>query len=73
MSLEQQLLTTIRNLPPEGQQEVLDFAEFLTQKRLSPLEQILADIRQRAAEVDPEELDSLIEEARQDFYDHRQP
>lgn len=69
MSLEKQLLTTIRTLPPERQQEVLDFAEFLTRRYLPPLEQILADIRQRAEGIDPEELDELVEEARQDFFD----
>jgi len=34
--LEQTLLDHLRQLPPERQQEVLDFAEFLRQKVLSP-------------------------------------
>lgn len=32
MGIEQSLLEQVRNLPPEKQQEVLDFAEFLSQK-----------------------------------------
>jgi len=35
-SLEQALLDHLRQLPPEKQQEVLDFAEFLRQKIFSP-------------------------------------
>lgn len=31
-SLEQSILENLRQLPPEKQQEVLDFAEFLQQK-----------------------------------------
>jgi hypothetical protein len=69
MSLEKQLLTAIRILPPERQQEVLDFAEFLTRRYLPPLGQILADIRQRAEGFDSQELDAFIEEARQEFFD----
>lgn len=36
-SLEQALLNHLRRLPPDKQQEVLDFAEFLRQKLVSPL------------------------------------
>ena len=32
MNIEQTLLEKVRSLPPERQQEVLDFAEFLQQK-----------------------------------------
>ena len=35
-TLEQTLLNHLRQLPPEKQQEVLDFAEFLRQKISSP-------------------------------------
>ncbi|HSM81272.1 MAG TPA: DUF2281 domain-containing protein [Nodosilinea sp.] len=35
-SLEQALLDHLRRLPPDKQQEVLDFAEFLQQKLFSP-------------------------------------
>ncbi|MEG4068603.1 DUF2281 domain-containing protein [Microcoleus sp. Pol11C2] len=34
MNLEQAVLDKLRALPPERQQEVLDFAEFLQQKTL---------------------------------------
>jgi hypothetical protein len=34
-NIEQALLNNLRQLPPEKQQEVLDFAEFLRQKILS--------------------------------------
>jgi len=67
ITLEKQLLSTVRALPPEQQREVLDFAEFLTRRHLPPLEQILADIRQRAEGLEQEDLDALIEEARQEF------
>ena len=33
MSIEQSVLEKLRDLPPEKQQEVLDFAEFLGQKQ----------------------------------------
>jgi hypothetical protein len=35
-NLEQALLNHLRRLPPDKQQEVLDFAEFLQQKLFSP-------------------------------------
>jgi hypothetical protein len=34
MNLEQAVLDKLRELPPDKQQEVLDFAEFLQQKNL---------------------------------------
>jgi len=35
MNLEQAVLDKLRTLPPDKQQEVLDFAEFLQQKTLT--------------------------------------
>ena len=35
MNLEQAVLDKLRELPPDKQQEVLDFAEFLQQKKSS--------------------------------------
>lgn len=32
MNVEEQIIVTVRNLPPERQVEVLDFAEFLSQR-----------------------------------------
>ena len=67
MTLEDQLLVTIRVLPPERQREVLDFAEFLTRKHISPLETVLDEIRDKARDVDEAELQTLVDEARQDY------
>lgn len=67
MTLENQLLTTIRELPPELQQEVLDFAEFLMHRRPRVLERVLYEVRERTNDIEPDELDGLIEEARQAF------
>ncbi len=67
MTLEDQLLVTIRVLPPERQREVLDFAEFLTRKHISPLETVLDEIRDKARDVDEAELQTLIDEARHDY------
>src|SRR5437763_3083795 len=39
MNNEQAILEKLRELPPEKQQEVLDFVEFLRQKNLSKREQ----------------------------------
>ena len=39
MSLEQAVLENLRVLPPDKQQEVLDFAQFLRQKTAKPLAQ----------------------------------
>lgn len=38
MSVEEQVIATLRMLPPERQAEVLDFAEFLKQRGLPPTE-----------------------------------
>lgn len=35
MTIEQQIITIIQELPPERQAEVLDFAEFLRQRTVS--------------------------------------
>ena len=67
MSLEDQLPVTIRVLPPERQRDVLGFAEFSTRKHISPLETVLDEIRDKARDVDEAELQTLIDEARQDY------
>lgn len=38
------------------------------QQATSSLQEIIADIRARSRQLDPDELDALIEEARTDFY-----
>ena len=67
MTLEDQLLVTIGVVPPERQREVLDFAEFSTRKHIPPLQAVLDQIRDKARDVDEAELQTLIDEARQDY------
>ena len=38
LSIEEKYLTSLRHLPTERQAEVLDFVEFLNQRRRTPLE-----------------------------------
>ncbi|HFQ93290.1 MAG TPA: DUF2281 domain-containing protein [Anaerolineae bacterium] len=68
MLIEEAVLEKLRRLPPEKQQEALDFVEFLEYKQELSLETVAARIRERAAGYEVEEMDSLIEEARDDFY-----
>jgi Protein of unknown function (DUF2281) len=67
--LLQTIQTKVRSLPPERQQEVLDFVEFLAQKTQSPPPQktipeesqktIWEKIRERTARIPPEEWDEM--------------
>lgn len=68
MLIEEAVLEKLRKLPPEKQQEALDFVEFLEYKQELSLETVVARIRERAEGYEVEEMDSLIEEARDDFY-----
>lgn len=68
MPVEEIVLEKFRHLPPEQQQEVLDFVEFLEFKHSSSFEDVLARIRTRTRSIASKELDNLIEEAREDFY-----
>jgi hypothetical protein len=68
MAVEEIVLEKFRHLPPEQQQEVLDFVEFLEFKHGVTLEDTLAQIRERSGSITSEELDALVEEARQDFH-----
>lgn len=68
MTLEEQLLIVWRALPPEKQREVLDFVEFLAARHSPPLVDVLAGIRRRAAAFDEAELESLVDEAREAFF-----
>lgn len=66
MNLEQAVLDKLRALPPERQQEVLDFAEFLQQKNMSkrPLKSakgLCADLKVDITEED-------IAQARQEMW-----
>ncbi len=68
MLIEEVVLEKLRKLPPEKQQEALDFVEFLEYQQELSLETVAARIRERAEGYKVEEMDSLIEEARDDFY-----
>ncbi|MEG4346248.1 DUF2281 domain-containing protein [Microcoleus sp. A003_D6] len=66
MNLEQAVLDKLRELPPERQQEVLDFAEFLQQKTMPkrPLKSakgLCADLKVDITEED-------IAQARQEMW-----
>jgi hypothetical protein len=59
--LLQTIQTKVRSLPPERQQQVLDFVEFLAQKTQSqpPQKTIWEKIRERMAEVPDEEWENV--------------
>ena len=66
MNLEQALLENLRALPPDKQQEVLDFAEFLQQKNrpkkpLKSVKGLCADLKVDITEED-------IAQARQEMW-----
>lgn len=66
MTLEQSVLETLRTLPPEKKQAVLDFAEFLKGKQAekrprASLRGLCADLGARVSEHD-------IDEARQELW-----
>jgi hypothetical protein len=66
MTLEQSVLETLRTLPPEKKQAVLDFAEFLRGKQgekrpRRSLKGLCADLDVRVSESD-------IDEARSDLW-----
>ncbi len=69
MNIEQAILEKIRELPPDKQQEVLDFSEFLNQKvkttsskKLTPQEKVekwqkvIAKLPQKSANLPDEAL-----------------
>ncbi|NES71696.1 MAG: DUF2281 domain-containing protein [Okeania sp. SIO2D1] len=67
MNIEQTLLKNFRELPPEKQQEILDFSEFLRQKILVKPEQKIpqqqAENWKNWAESQPENSPGLPESA----------
>jgi len=68
MLIEEMVLEKLRGLPPPQKQEVLDFVEFLEYRKKMSLDTVVTRIRERAASYNVEEIDSLVEEARADFY-----
>jgi hypothetical protein len=73
MLIENLVLEKLRGLPPAQQQEVLVFVEFLEYRHTLPLDIALARLREAAEDYKAEELDSLIEEAREEFYRQQNP
>jgi len=64
--LEQTLLDHLRQLPPERQQEVLDFAEFLRQKTTAP--QPRRSLRGLCADLNLDLTDTDIADARREMW-----
>lgn len=72
MLIEEVVLEKLRGLPPTQQQEVLDFVEFLEYRQHLSFEAVVQRIRERAAAYEAGEIDTLVEEARDDFYRQQQ-
>ncbi|WP_445249537.1 DUF2281 domain-containing protein [Microcoleus sp. OTE_8_concoct_300] len=66
MNLEQAVLDKLRELPPNQQQEVLDFAEFLQQKNL--LKRPLKSVKGMWANLDMDITEEDITEARKEMW-----
>lgn len=65
-NLEQALLENLRQLPPEKQQEVLDFAKFLRQK--TALKQLRRILKGLWADLDIHISEEDIAEARREMW-----
>ena len=66
MNLEQAVLDKLRELPPNQQQEVLDFAEFLQQKNL--LKRPLKSVKGMWANLDMDITEEDIAQARKEMW-----
>jgi hypothetical protein len=66
MNLEQAVLEKLRGLPPNQQQEVLDFAEFLQQKNL--LKRPLKSVKGMWAHLDMDITEEDIAQARKEMW-----
>ena len=66
MNLEQAVLDKLRALPPERQQEVLDFAEFLQQKTMA--KRPLKSVKGLWANLDMDITEEEITEARKEMW-----
>ena len=66
MNLEQAVLDKLRALPPERQQEVLDFAEFLQQKSI--VKRPLKSVKGMWANLDIDITEEDIAEARKEMW-----
>jgi hypothetical protein len=66
MNLEQAVLDKLRELPPNQQQEVLDFAEFLQQKNI--LKRPLKSVKGMWANLDMDITEEDIAQARKEMW-----
>jgi len=66
VNLEQAVLDKLRGLPPERQQEVLDFAEFLQQKTMP--KRPLKSVKGLWANLDMDITEEEITEARKEMW-----
>lgn len=66
MTLEQSLLEKLKQLPIDKQQELLDFAEFLSQKPL--IKPNLTSIRGLCADLKVDITEEEIQQARQEMW-----
>jgi hypothetical protein len=66
MDLEQAVLDKLRELPPNQQQEVLDFAEFLHQKNI--LKRPLKSVKGMWANLDMDITEEDIAQARKEMW-----
>jgi Protein of unknown function (DUF2281) len=65
-NLEQSILENLRQLPPEKQQEVLDFSEFLRQKTVP--RQPRRSLKGLCADLNLHVTEETITEARQEMW-----
>lgn len=66
MNLEQAVLDKLRELPPDKQQEILDFAEFLQQKNLP--KKPLKSVKGLCADLKVDITEEDIAQARQEMW-----
>jgi len=66
MNLEQAVLEKLRALPPDQQQEILDFAEFLQQKNLT--KKTLKSVKGLCADLKVDITEEEIAQARQEMW-----
>lgn len=67
MNLEQAVLEKLRELPPQKQQEVLDFADFLHQKVI-PKRRPLRSVRGLCADLKVDITEEDIAQARKEMW-----
>ena len=66
MNLEEAVLDKLRALPPDKQQEVLDFAEFIQQK--NPTKKPLKSVKGLCADLKVDITEEDIAQARQEMW-----